>query len=112
MEFGFAGGFIAVESAVGSDEEFVEGCSIEGIHGDAGADGERRIFALVAQAIGNALRDEERGLGSGFGKDEDELISAIAGSKIDFAGMQAKNIGEAAEGAAANQMSASVIYFF
>jgi hypothetical protein len=112
VEFGLGGGFVAVEGAVGCDEQFIEGGTVEGIHRDAGTDGEWRIFALVAKAIGNALRDEQRGLGIGFRKDEDELISAITGGKVNFAGMQTENSRKATESAAADEMTASVVYCF
>lgn len=47
VEFDLGGGFVAVEGAVGSHEEFIEGMAVVGVDGDAGADGEGRIFAVV-----------------------------------------------------------------
>src|SRR6266850_1429313 len=84
-EFGFWGGLVAVERAVGGDQEFIEILAVEGIEGDAGADGERRVFGLIAKAIGNALSDEERGLGVRFRKDENEFVSTVAGCDVNFA---------------------------
>ena len=84
MQFGFWGGLVAVEGAVGGDQEFIEALAVEGIKGDAGADGERRVFALAAKAIGNALSDEERGLGVRFRKDENEFVATVTGSDVNF----------------------------
>ena len=84
VQFGFWGGLVAVEGAVGGDQEFIEALAVEGIKGDAGADGERRVFALAAKAIGNALSDEERGLGVRFRKDENEFVATVTGSDVNF----------------------------
>jgi len=78
------GGLVAVERAVGGDQEFIEILSVEGIERDAGADGERRVFGLIAKAVGNALSDEERGLGVRFRKDENEFVATVAGSDVNF----------------------------
>lgn len=85
MQFGFCGGLVAVERAVGGDQEFIEVLAVEGKKSDTGADGERRVFALAAKAIGNALSDEERGLSVRFRKDEDEFVSSVAGGDVNFA---------------------------
>ena len=84
-EFGFCGGLVAVERAIGGDQEFIEILAVEGIKSDAGADRKRRVLGLVAKAIGNALSDEERGWGVRFRKDENEFVSAVAGSDVNFA---------------------------
>ena len=84
VEFGFLGRLVAVERAVGGDQEFIEILAVEGIESDAGADGERRVFGLVAKAIGNALSDEQRGLGVRFREDENEFVATVAGSDVNF----------------------------
>ncbi len=84
MEFGFCGGLVTVQRAVCGDQELVEVLAVERIKSDAGADGERRVFGLVAKAIGNALSDEERGLGVRLRKDEDKFVSTVTGGDVNF----------------------------
>ena len=84
VEFGFWGGLVAVERAVGGDQEFIEILAVEGIESDAGADRERRVFGLITKAVGNALSDEERGLGVRFRKDENEFVATVTGSDVNF----------------------------
>jgi hypothetical protein len=100
VELGFGRCFFGVHGAVGGDQKFIQFLAVEGIEGDAGADGERRMFAFVAKALCNALRDEERGSGVGLRKEENELISTIARSDVNFAGMKPENVREAAKRAA------------
>lgn len=112
MEFEFGCGLVAVQGAVGGDEKFIEGLTVERIHGDAGADGKRRLFGFVAKAIGNALCHQERGFGVGFRKDQDKFVSPIAGGDVNFARVKTKNVSEAAERATANKVTMSVVDLF
>jgi hypothetical protein len=112
MEFEFGCGLVAVQGAVGGDEKFIEGLTVERIHGDAGADRKRRLFGFVAKAIGNALRHQKRGFGVGFRKDQDKFVSPIAGGDVNFARVKSKNISETAERAASDKVTMGVVDLF
>ena len=112
MEFKFRCGLVAVQGAVGGDEKFIEGLTVERIHGDTGADGKRRLFGFVAKAIGNALCHQERGFGVGFRKDQDKFVSPIAGGDVNFARVKSKNISESAERAASDKVTTGVVDLF
>ena len=111
MEFNFCGGFVAVLGAVGGGEEFIEGVAVAGVHGDASACGERGIFAVVAKAIADAQGDVKRGFGAGFGKNEDKFVSAVTSWDVNFTRMETENVGKAAERAATDEVSVSVVDF-
>jgi len=85
VEFGFCGGLVAVQGAISGDQKLVEVLAVERIKSDAGADGERRVFGLVAKAIGNALSDDERGLGVRLRKDENKFVSTVTSGDVNFA---------------------------
>ena len=85
VEFGLCGGLVAVERAIGGDQEFIEILAVEGIKSDAGADRKRRVLGLVAKAIGNALSDDERRLGVRLRKDENKFVSTVTSGDVNFA---------------------------
>src|SRR5258708_13223544 len=48
----------------------------------------------------------------GFRENEREFVAAISRSGINGAAVNAENIGEAADGAAADEMAIAIVYFF
>jgi len=48
----------------------------------------------------------------GFRENESEFVAAISRSGINGAAVNAENIGEAADGAAADEMAIAIVYFF
>ena len=112
MEFKFRCGLVAVQGAVGGNEKFIQGLTVERIHGDTGADGKRRFFGFVAKAIGNALCHQECGFGVGFRKDQDKFVSSITGGDVNFARVKSKNISETAERATSDKVTMGVVDLF
>src|SRR5437016_5784217 len=92
-------------------EEFFDTLTIAAVDGYADTRGKGRLFAVVGENFADAIRNTVRFVFLGFRNNEGEFVAAIASGGIDGAAMNAENIGEAANGAAANEMTVTIVYF-
>jgi hypothetical protein len=102
-------GLFPVEILVSFRKQGFDTLAITAIDGDADAGGEPRRFIIVSHdftdAVGHAVRF---GL-LRFRKNEGEFVATIARGGIDGAAVNAENIREAADGAAADEMAVAVV---
>jgi len=79
---------------------------------DADAGGDGGIFGVVGHNVADAIGDALGIFFFRFGKDESEFIATVAGGGVNGAAMNAESIRDAAESAAASEMTESVVDFF
>src|SRR5215470_11495060 len=101
--------FHAVEGAVGSTQKLFRGVAVLRIGGDARAHRERGFLGFNRKAFADAGRDSGSNFFWRFGKDECELVSAVAGGRVNGARMVLESFSQAHQGAAANQMPVAVV---
>src|SRR5487761_141904 len=93
-------------------QQFFDGQAVARIDGDAGADGNARLDAVLNQSFANAMRDLNGDSFLSFGKHQSEFVAAVSRGGIHAAAVITKDVGEAFERLAADQVSVVVIYFF
>jgi hypothetical protein len=95
--------------AVGSAKKFFGRVTIFRESGDTRAYGKRRVLRLRRKAFANS-GDHARGyiLGS-FRQDKSEFVAAVAGSRVDRAGMIAQNFPNAHQRAATRQVAEVIV---
>jgi hypothetical protein len=104
-----AAGFFRVEVAVGFGEKFFDAFAIAAIDGKADAGGERGLFVIVGKHFANAIGHAARFVFLRFRKNKSKFIAAVARGSVDGAAMDAENVGEAANGVAADEMAVVVV---
>src|SRR5882762_478232 len=105
-------GLFCVKILVRFREEFFDTLTIAAVDGYADTRGKGRLFAVVGKNFADAIRDAVCFVLLGFRENQGEFVTAITGGGIDGAAMNAENIGEAADGAAADEMTVAVVNFF
>src|SRR4029077_3825379 len=108
----YAPGFLGIEILVRVRKKLFNPCSISAVKRNADARGERRILLVLGHDDANAIRDMLCFRVLCFWQDKSELIATVARGGIDGAAMNAQKGGQAAEGAAADQMAVAVVDFF
>src|SRR5207245_11551166 len=102
-------GLFRVEILVRFGKQGFDALAISAVDGDTDAGGETRRFIVVghdfADTVGHAV-----GLGFlRFWENEGEFVAAIASGGIDGPAVNAEDIGEAADGPAADEMAVAVV---
>src|ERR1700748_1520653 len=100
-----SGRFLTVKLSVGGNDQFIERLAVKRVDRNSGAYRKRRFFAVGAEPIGNTPRHQECGLGVGFGENQNKFVSTVTGGDVNFPGMKADNVGQAAKGATSYQMA-------
>jgi len=103
--------FFRVEIAVGFGKKFFDALAITAVDGNADARGERGLFIVVGEQFANAIGNAAGFVFLCFRKDQGKFVAAITGGGIDGAAVDAENVGEAANGVAANEMAVVVVDF-
>jgi len=105
-------GFLGVEIIVGFGEKFFDALAIAAIDGNADAGGEARRFLVIGHYIADAIGDAMGFVGFRFGQYKGEFVSAVARGGVYGAAVDTENIGEPANGAAADEMAVAIVDFF
>ena len=101
----------AVERAIGSSEEFFNRGAIVRIDGDADADGDGRLLAIIFQLFADA-RGCLRGVCfTGFWENKGKFIAAVACRSINRAAAIREGGAETFDGAAAGEVAETVVDF-
>ena len=101
----------AVERAIGSSQKLFDRGAIVGIDGDADADGDGRLLAVVLQLFANARGCLGGVCFAGFWKYEREFIAAVACGSVDGSAAAGQGAAEAFDGATAGEVAEAVIDF-
>jgi hypothetical protein len=103
---------LCVEILVRFREKLFDTLAIAAVDGYADTRGDRRLFAVAGENFADATRNSPSFVFLGFRENEGEFVPAISRGGIDGAAVNAENIGEAADGAAADEMAVAVVYCF
>lgn len=104
--------FFCVQILVGFREKFFDAFAVTAVDGDADTCGKRGLLAIGGENFTDAIRNTMGIVLLGFRENEGKFVSAVTRGGINGAAMNAKNISEAADGAAADKMAVVVIDFF
>jgi hypothetical protein len=107
-----AAGFLRVEITIGFGEKFFDAFAITAVDGNADARGERGLLIVIGEHFTNAVGDAAGFVFLRFREDEGEFVPAVAGGSINGSAVDAQNVGEAANGVAADEMAVVVVDFF
>jgi len=108
----YAPGFFRVEVLVSFGKKLLDPFTISAINRNADAGGELGLFLVLGHDDPNAVGDLVRFFVLRLRQNESELIAPVARGGIDGTAMNAQDGGEAAQGAAANEMAEAIIDFF
>ncbi len=101
----------AVQRAIGGAQKLFDGGAIVRIDGDADADGDRRLLAVILQLFADA-RGCLRGVCfAGFRKNQGKFVAAVACRGVNRAAAVCQRGAEALDGAAAGEMAEAVVDF-
>src|SRR5260370_17233204 len=83
-----------------------------GVAGDADTRGEAGRFIVAGRAFADAIGAPARFVLLGFRENQGEFIAAVSRGSVDCAAMNPENIGEAADGTAADKMAVTIVNAF
>ena len=98
-----------IQGSIGSMKEGLGGSAFLGPGRDTETDGDRRLFAVRRQQRGYSPCNQAAASSSGSGKDQSELIAAVARNGVDAAGMNTQDVCKTKEGASTDKMTMDVI---
>jgi len=98
-----------VEILIRFRKQLLNSFAITTVNRNTNARGEARRFIVVGQDLADAIGDTASFVLLGFGKNEGKFVAAVTRGSIDGAAVDAENIGEAADGAAADEMAVTVV---
>ena len=101
--------FFRVEILVRLQQKFFDSLSIAAIDGNADTGGECGLFAVIGEDFPDTAGNTPRFVLLGFRENEGKFVAAIPRGSINGAAVKAENIGEPAEGAAADEMAVAVV---
>src|SRR5271166_5616567 len=102
----------AVEHAIRSAQKLFRGVAVLRISSDTGADRKAGFFLFAGKTFTNSGCHASGNVLLRFGQNQCELVSAIAGRRIDCPRMTAQNFAEADERTAAYEMAVAVVDSF
>src|SRR5260370_20638133 len=105
VQFPFGGAFFEIEDVVGGGEQFIDGLAIVGVDRRAGTDGDRRVVAIGAQALGNSIGNTKGVRRLRFGENEHEFVASVTRRGVHGAAMNAKKVCPTADGFWSPQMA-------
>jgi hypothetical protein len=98
-----------VEILIRFRKQLLNSFAITTVNRNTDARREARRFIVVGQDLANAIGDTAGFVLLGFGKNEGKFVAAVARRGVNGAAVDAENIGEAADGAAADEMAVTVV---
>src|SRR5713226_8842222 len=101
-----------VEILVRFREQFLDALAIAVVAGDADTRGEARRFIVVGHDFADAIGDAARFVFLGFRENQGEFVAAVSRGSVNCAAMNPENIGEAADGTAADKMAVTIVNRF
>ena len=101
--------FFRVEILVRLQQKFFDSLSVAAIDGNADTGGECGLFAVIGEDFPDTAGNTPRFVLLGFRENEGKFVAAIPRGSINGAAVKAENIGEPAEGAAADEMAVAVV---
>ena len=102
-------GFFGIELLIRLGKQLFDALAIAAVHRNPDACGKPRRLVIVGHHLANAVDDTMGFVFLRFWKDQCKLVSAIARRGVNGAAVNAQNIGDAADGAAADKVAVTVI---
>src|SRR6266478_3003145 len=104
--------FFCVVILVRLGKKFFDALAIAAVDGDSDTRGEAGRFIVGGEDFADAIGDAARFVLLRFRQDEGELVTAVSRGGVNGAAMNPENVGEAADGAAADEMAVTVVNRF
>src|SRR5712692_5643526 len=102
-------GLFCVEILVRFREQFLDALATAAVDGNADTRGEAWRFIVVGHDFADAICDAARFVFLRLRENQGEFVAAVSRGGIDGAAVNAENIGEAADGAAADEMTVTIV---
>src|SRR5215471_6661145 len=104
-----ASGFFLIQILIGFLEQALYAFALAVIDGGADASRDRRVLLIGGQSFADAGSHALGLILASLGKHDSEFVSAIACSRVDGAAMDAQDVGDAAESAAADEVAVGIV---
>jgi len=105
-------GLFLIEMLVRFGKQFFDALAAAVVDGYADTRGEVRGFVVVSHDFSDAVGDATRFVFAGFRQNEGKFIAAVSRGSVNGAAVNPEDVGESADGAAADEMAVIIIDCF
>jgi len=102
-------GLFRVEILIRFRKQLLDSFTITAVNRNTDACGQARWFIVVSQDFADAISNAASFVLLGFGQDQAKFVAAVACGSVYGAAVDAQNIGEAADSAAADEMAVAIV---
>ncbi len=102
-------GFFGIQLLIRFGKQLFDPLPIAAVYRKADARGDARRLIVVGHHLADTIDDAAGFVFLRFRKDQGKLVSAISGGSINGAAVNAQNIGDATNGAAADKMPVTIV---